>query len=73
MLTFELQRQTVVSQFFQLDRLVVEGGMSVSCLEGSDENRGVAHGFYRESKLEVSRTLCDRHLNEKRRYGRLRA
>lgn len=23
------QRQTVVSQFFQLDRLVVEGGMSV--------------------------------------------
>ena len=24
------QRQTVVSQFYQLDRLVVEGGMSVS-------------------------------------------
>lgn len=25
-----IQRQTVVSQFFQLDRLVVEGGKSVS-------------------------------------------
>ena len=25
----EIQRQTVVSQFFQLDRLVVEGGKSV--------------------------------------------
>ena len=29
-LTVVLQRQTVVSQFFQLDRLVVEGGVSVS-------------------------------------------
>lgn len=26
MLTVRMQRQTVVSQFFQLDRLVVEGG-----------------------------------------------
>lgn len=25
----DIQRQTVVSQFFQLDRLVVEGGKSV--------------------------------------------
>ena len=25
------QRQTVVSQFYQMDKLVVEGGKSVSC------------------------------------------
>ena len=31
-LKLPLQRQTVVSQFFQLDKLVVEGGKSVSQL-----------------------------------------
>jgi len=29
----ETQRQTVVSQFFQLDRLVVEGGKSVGSIQ----------------------------------------
>ena len=29
-MTFFLQRQTLVSQFFQLDRLVVEGQKTVS-------------------------------------------
>lgn len=35
MLTFG-QRQTVVSQFFQLDRLVVEGGKSGRQKDGND-------------------------------------
>jgi LYR motif-containing protein 4 len=35
-----MKRQTVVSQFYQLDRLVVEGGLSVSAIPAGDVYEG---------------------------------
>jgi len=44
MLTEGVQRQTVVSQFFQLDRLVVEGGKTGKQKQGNDIVRQTDHG-----------------------------
>lgn len=45
-----LQRQTIISQFFQLDRLVVEGGKTVSFLTRFPSTR-VANEIYRVRKV----------------------
>jgi hypothetical protein len=48
LLIFSAQRQTIISQFFQLDRLVVEGGKSV-CLS-SIAQKTLTDILYRASK-----------------------
>jgi len=45
MLTVHMQRQTVVSQFFQLDRLVVEGGKTGKQKDGNDIIRVKDQGY----------------------------
>lgn len=50
------QRQTVISQFYQLDRLVVEGGISVSisCRASSEVNTDIWIRASRRASMEGS-------------------
>jgi len=58
-LTCTLQRQTVVSQFFQLDRLVVEGGRQG---KETGENNGIIR--VKDQGYVASQSLvCDGYAN----------
>jgi hypothetical protein len=55
---YGIQRQTVVSQFFQMDRLVVEGGKTVSpinILLGDGRPQNLT--WYRANKRVIGTTL----------------
>lgn len=58
---FRQQRQTVVSQFFQLDRLVVEGGKSVCTRMRPLRECGIDFD-HRESSLGIEMTYLDKRI-----------